>query len=115
MGPLFAVTDVFRSRERRTDVRNRRLARGRIQRRQFHDDFRLRSIQKLVYRCHALAENRFDRKPARVDRAAVAQRLDRHNSKRKYLALGFNQPGERAPDIAISDQRQFQKSAFSMH
>ena len=63
-----------------------------------------RAIQKFFNGPAARPERGLDRQPALVERAAVAQRVNRHDAKRKNLPLRFEQPRKRPPHIAVTDQ-----------
>src|SRR5271155_103335 len=95
-------------------MRNRRFAGGRIQCRNFDHDVGPRTIQKFVNCSAGGAEHGFNGQSPLIERAAVAQGVNPDDAEREDLALRFQKARERTPDVAITNQCQFQKSIFSI-
>ena len=92
---------------------DRRLARRRIQRGDLDDHLRPSAIQKFLDGSATGAPGGLQRQPPLVECAAVAQRVRGDDAKRIDFALLFEKPGEGPPDVAVTDECQFQKSTFS--
>src|SRR5580700_3011601 len=95
-------------------MRHRGLAGRGIEGGQLDRHFRPGAIEKFFHRSAARAEGRLDRQPALIEGAAVAQRMNRHDAKRENFPLRFEQTRKRTPYISVTDERQFQKSSFSI-
>ena len=78
---------VHAARERRADMRDRRLAVVRVERRQLDRDLRPRRIQKLFDGRCARTERRLQGQPFGIDRRPVPQRVNAADRKRKFPPL----------------------------
>ena len=102
-GPLVGRDHRHAAGKSGADVRNRRLARGWIQRGQLHRGVGQRGVQECLNRRHARAELGRIGQTGRVYRGSVPERVDAGDDEWKIAALALEELRQCAAHVAISN------------